>query len=465
MQSPARMEDTMMRRIDKVVYVALLVFACWATPLAAQTPSFQILATPPAWGLNVQAVAVSADGQVVIGKYFLSGTDPQCGVFGGCTRTFRWTAATGAVDLGLLDAHEAEAYALSADGAQIVGEASASTAYRRAFIWTPTIGMQDFGTPLFPNDPDHSVTRAFGISATGSGIVGEAIPTQTSLIPQSFRFTTTAPPSFEFLTPLPNELQGQANAVSADGNVIVGISYDSTTFLGHAFRWWAGGVQDLGNLGFESGAQGVSADGSVVVGSAPVLGLTRAFRWTPTNGIEDLNNVLANVRGGWQLVFANAVSADGTVIVGMAENLTTNVDAPFRAVVPLPRGTCAPITCASLGKNCGTISDGCGGTLTCGSCTALGTSCGGGGVANVCGPGTPTTCAAQGKNCGAIPDGAGGWLACGTCTAPQVCGGTGTSNVCGTPSPVAKTLTFSPNPVVGGNAATGTVTLSLPAPL
>ena len=437
-----------MRRIGKVVYVALLVLACWATPLAAQTPSFQILATPPAWGLNVQAVAVSADGQVVIGTYFLSSTDPQCGVFGGCTRTFRWTAATGAVDLGLLDAHEAEAHALSADGAQIVGEASASTAYRRAFIWTPTIGMQDFGTPLFPNDPDHSVTRAFGISATGSAIVGEAIPTQTSLIPQSFRFTATAAPSFEFLTPLPNELQGQANAVSADGNVIVGISYDSTTFLGHAFRWragvvqdlsnlgqgpatataassngsvvvgqsgiagctsgcthafrWtaAGGMQDLGDLGFESGAQGVSADGSVVVGSAPVLGLTRAFRWTPTNGIEDLNNVLANVRGGWQLVLATAVSADGTVIVGMAENLTTNVDAPFRAVVPLPRGTCAPITCAALGKNCGTISDGCGHTLTCGSCTAPQT-CSGGGVANVCGPITPTTCTAQGKNCGA----------------------------------------------------------------
>src|SRR5262249_57849157 len=100
----------------------------------------------------------------------------------------------------------------------------------------------------------------------------------------------------------------------------------------------------------------------------------------------------------------------------------------------------------------------------CGSCTAVGTSCGGGGVANVCGPGTPTTCAAQGKNCGAIPDGAGGWLACGTCTAPQVCGGSGTSNVCATPPPVAKTLTFSPNPVVGGNAATGTVTLSGPAP-
>src|SRR5712692_7787423 len=194
----ARREGTMMRRVDKVVWVALLVFGCLClgTPLAAQTPSFQILATPSAWGLNVEAVGVSADGKVIIGKYFLSGTDPACNTFGGCTRTFRWTLATGVVDLGVLDATEAEAHALSADGSLIVGEASSRVAFRRAFIWTAATGMQDLGTPLVPNGPDFSVSRAFGISSTGSVIVGEAIPTQTSpqpnLIPQSFRFTTAA---------------------------------------------------------------------------------------------------------------------------------------------------------------------------------------------------------------------------------------------------------------------------------
>jgi hypothetical protein len=47
-------------------------------------------------------------------------------------------------------------------------------------------------------------------------------------------------------------------------------------------------------------------------------------------------------------------------------------------------GTCTPTTCAAHGANCGSISDGCGGTLTCGSCTAPAT-CGGGGTPNVCG--------------------------------------------------------------------------------
>ena len=44
---------------------------------------------------------------------------------------------------------------------------------------------------------------------------------------------------------------------------------------------------------------------------------------------------------------------------------------------------------------------------------------------------TPTTCAAQGKNCGTIPDGCGGTLTCGACVAPQICGGGGVANVCG----------------------------------
>ena len=46
------------------------------------------------------------------------------------------------------------------------------------------------------------------------------------------------------------------------------------------------------------------------------------------------------------------------------------------------------MACAAQGKNCGTISNGCGDTLTCGVCTAPQT-CGGGGVANVCGVGAP----------------------------------------------------------------------------
>lgn len=55
----------------------------------------------------------------------------------------------------------------------------------------------------------------------------------------------------------------------------------------------------------------------------------------------------------------------------------------------------------------------------------------GGGMGGAGGGCAPTTCAAQGKNCGSIPDGCGGTLGCGSCAAGTTCGGGGTSNVCG----------------------------------
>lgn len=93
---------------------------------------------------------------------------------------------------------------------------------------------------------------------------------------------------------------------------------------------------------------------------------------------------------------------------------------------------CVPITCAAAAKNCGTLPDGCGGTISCGACGS-GETCGGGGTANVCGAGTcaPVSCADKGKDCGMVSDGCAGVLECGTCTQPEFCGGAGTKNVCG----------------------------------
>jgi hypothetical protein len=88
---------------------------------------------------------------------------------------------------------------------------------------------------------------------------------------------------------------------------------------------------------------------------------------------------------------------------------------------------CTPTTCAAQGKNCGTIPDGCGGTLSCGSCAAP-QSCGGSGVANVCGGCTPTvSCASAGYHCGPLADGCGNTLNCGTCDSGMTCN----SGICG----------------------------------
>ena len=91
--------------------------------------------------------------------------------------------------------------------------------------------------------------------------------------------------------------------------------------------------------------------------------------------------------------------------------------------------TCSPkVTCTGA-QNCGTQSDGCGGTIPCGTCTSPQT-CGGGGVANECGCTKKTACTGA-QNCGTQSDGCGGTVSCGTCTSPQTCGGGGVVNECG----------------------------------
>ncbi len=93
---------------------------------------------------------------------------------------------------------------------------------------------------------------------------------------------------------------------------------------------------------------------------------------------------------------------------------------------------CTPTaTTCPAGDNCGTVPNGCGGTVSCGAACTAPQTCGGGGTANVCGCTPITTCPA-GDNCGTVSNGCGGTVTCGAaCTAPQTCGGGGTANVCG----------------------------------
>lgn len=92
---------------------------------------------------------------------------------------------------------------------------------------------------------------------------------------------------------------------------------------------------------------------------------------------------------------------------------------------------CVPSTCVQLEAECGSVKDGCGGVLECGTCPA-GKTCGGS-AANKCGDAacTPKTCAQLGASCGQVSDGCASLLDCGWCTAPESCGGGGFENQCG----------------------------------
>ena len=104
-----------------------------------------------------------------------------------------------------------------------------------------------------------------------------------------------------------------ANAVSADGNVVVGERYTSTQ--NEAFRWTSDGLVPIGDLaggGTHSIARAVSADGNVIVGSGESATGIQAFRWTAGPTPQGTMTALAGAAG----TVAMALSADGVVAGG-----------------------------------------------------------------------------------------------------------------------------------------------------
>ena len=79
---------------------------------------------------------------------------------------------------------------------------------------------------------------------------------------------------------------------------------------------------------------------------------------------------------------------------------------------------CCPKTCAQLGATCGNWSDGCGGSVSCGPCSAPDVC---DWVSRTCGPCNPHTCASLNRFCGQTSNGCGGLLNCGSCPSTRVC--------------------------------------------
>lgn len=105
-----------------------------------------------------------------------------------------------------------------------------------------------------------------------------------------------------------------AYGASADGAIIVGMSYLASNSFIRAFRYSNGLMVDLGTLGGNfSAAYGISADGSIIVGTSSLAGNVdyRAFSYA--------NGVMTNIGTlGGSYSTATGISANGAVIVGQA---------------------------------------------------------------------------------------------------------------------------------------------------
>ena len=117
----------------------------------------------------------------------------------------------------------------------------------------------------------------------------------------------------------------QGSAVSRDGKTIVGRALDSNR-IEHAAIWQGGREwRLLGSITpnarpcdlLLSGSYGTNGDGTVIVGLAwDTCATGRAFRWEESRGMVNLGSL------GGDSTRANAVSADGRVIVGWEQHAT-----------------------------------------------------------------------------------------------------------------------------------------------
>ena len=120
-----------------------------------------------------------------------------------------------------------------------------------------------------------------------------------------------------------------AVAVSDDGTVVAGDVPDPSGMgSNEAGRWTAAGgwvslghLPNAGSCPSRSDSYEMSADGSVVVGLSWDGCNGRGFRWTADTGMQELQN-LANGNNR-----ASVVSADGTLIGGFAQGSSTRTPA------------------------------------------------------------------------------------------------------------------------------------------
>jgi uncharacterized membrane protein len=276
-----------------------------------------------------------ADGVVVIGDGCFSGLPSISGdgstVLGchtdndGNENAARWLGGTDWLDLGSeagavpCDDLLSGAWGVNADGSLGVGLLWRVTECQaNAGTWDLVNGRSAMVLPQLVEDRS---TRANAVNADGSVIVGwQDLKTGQRVAAKWVNGVA------ELILTRNGGYNGEAHAVSADGNTIVGGGYK---FGNDAWIWQEGiGVQPIGLSGHgRLIALDVSDSGRVAVGFSQD---SQAFVWQQGKGPQNLARFLrsrgAVIPDGWNLSVASLLSADGNTIYGWGINPDTRVE-------------------------------------------------------------------------------------------------------------------------------------------
>lgn len=230
---------------------------------------------------------------------------------------------------------------VSGDGSVVCGYDHSPTGWR-LFVWTPSQGLE-----VLDSQPGVvEGLQAHAVSSDGRTIVGDGFaPGATHAV--CWQRDLAGHFVISDIGDLPGGwASATAQGVDADGTVIVGWSSSTLTGIGNfeGFCWTdpaAGGngmvpLGDLPGSQYVSGARACSADGSRIVGCASSLAShpnTEAAFWSASTGWVGLGDL----PGGLYYSDAYDVSADGSVIVGWSEAAAGEL--AFRWTDPATGGT------------------------------------------------------------------------------------------------------------------------------
>jgi len=259
--------------------------------------------------------SISGDGTTVLGCH----VDTQ-----GNENAAKWLGGTSWQDLG----SEAGAvpcgtslsgpWGVNQDGSLAVGLLwRAQVCHANAGFWDLVNGGPATVLPMLFDGP---ASRANGINDDGSVIIGWQDQ------PTGERTAAKWVNGVEELILTPSGgFNGEAMAVSADGNTIVGLAYNQRD---GAWIWRAAtGVERIWERRKSLILLDVSDDGKTAVGftrEGANQGHERAFIWRDGRGVILLTKYLADhgvvVPEGWDLTVASLISADGTTVYGWGFN-------------------------------------------------------------------------------------------------------------------------------------------------
>lgn len=192
---------------------------------------------------------------------------------------------------------------VSASGAVVAGGLSTGG----GFYWMPTTGVIYIGG-LGATNVSRDGSTIVGVAADSRGINQAAIWQRAA----EWRLLGSFRPG---ASSCDTSLSSAADT-SSDGRIVVGLAWDGCN-TAHAFRWEeSGGMVDLGSsvAGRPSRADGVSADGKVVVGhQTAATGFTQGAQWV--DGRQELFTGPGGMVGT-----AKAANRDGSIVVGRVCN-------------------------------------------------------------------------------------------------------------------------------------------------